>query len=243
MSRLFDRTLSQALAVVIGAIAEPFTLAAWAYTSDTTNYLTVLSVGDADDTDYHVLRLAGGEVGDPVQALSYDGVGSNSANSTAPYPANTWHHVAGVWEASNSRHVYLDGGNEDTSVGNRVIVGADRAAVGVTADSTPFGYMDGRVAEAAIWTVALAKIEIQQLAAGYCPLFVRPQSLLAYWPLIRDEDQDKVGDFDLTAINAPTVATHAPVIYPAPFPLPPIAVPPVGWHRHQSMTGVSARLA
>jgi hypothetical protein len=52
------------------------------------------------------------------------------------------------------------------------------------------------------------------LAAGFSPLFVRPQSLVAYWPLIRDNDNDIVGGYDMTAYNTPTVAAHPPVIYP-----------------------------
>ena len=58
------------------------------------------------------------------------------------------------------------------------------------------------------------------LARGYSPLFVRPQNLVAYWPLIRDEDQDRVGGYDMAAYNTPSVAAHPPIIYSAQLHIP-----------------------
>ena len=60
---------------------------------------------------------------------------------------------------------------------------------------------------------ALTDAEAAILAAGYSPLFVRPQSIRAYWPLIRGS-ADRVGGFALTEHNAPTVEDQSPVIYP-----------------------------
>jgi hypothetical protein len=81
--------------------------------------------------------------------------------------------------------------------------------------------MSGSIAEAAIWNVALTDAKVAILAAGFSPLFVDPQSLVAYWPLVRDTDDDVVGGYDMTAYNTPTVASHPPKIF---YPVSPHSV-------------------
>jgi len=71
------------------------------------------------------------------------------------------------------------------------------------------------LAEAGLWDAALTDAEVAILGVGYSPLFVRPQSLVAYWPLVRDA-KDRVGGYDLTAGGGPVVAAHPRIIYPSP---------------------------
>ena len=52
------------------------------------------------------------------------------------------------------------------------------------------------------------------LDAGYSPLFVRPQNLVFYAPLVR-EAVDIVGGVALTPTNSPTISVHPPIIYPS----------------------------
>lgn len=77
-------------------------------------------------------------------------------------------------------------------------------------------FADGRVAEAAIWNVALTASEVAALAKGVSPLQIRPASLQAYWPLIgrQSPEPDWVGGFNLTLTNAPANAAHVPVMPP-----------------------------
>ena len=74
--------------------------------------------------------------------------------------------------------------------------------------------MAGRIAEAAIWNVALTDSEVQALASGVSPLRVRPESLQAYWPLFAVTgnaiDYSGKGN-DLTDNGTVGVADHAPV--------------------------------
>jgi len=79
-------------------------------------------------------------------------------------------------------------------------------------------YFSGRIAEPAVWDVSLSDDEIALLAKGFSPLFFRPQNLAAYWPLIALEDiNDRIGGFNMTAVNTPVTADHMPkIIYPAP---------------------------
>lgn len=215
MARAFASGSSEYLLVNQAVVSgTPFTLACCFYpTQDTANQV-LLSVADKDDGDYHGLWASGAQAGDPLRANTWTGGADYIAETSTGFTINTWHHGCGVWAADNDRRVYIDGGSKGTNADNWTVANIDRFRISASADATPFGYFDGRIAEAAVWDVALTDAEVAILAKGYSPLLVRPASLVAYWPLIRDEDQDRVGGYDLTAFNTPSIATHCPVLYP-----------------------------
>lgn len=128
--------------------------------------------------------------------------------------ANTWHHVVARITVDDDHDIFTNGNKTDGSI-DEPVPSITNVAFGALRDSSPSNYSDGAVAEAFIYDVALTDAEIAALAAGYSPLFIRPASLQAYWPLIRDEDQDRRGGYDLTAYNTPTILEHPPVIYPS----------------------------
>jgi hypothetical protein len=121
---------------------------------------------------------------------------------------NNWHHV--IFSADNSNaFVYVDG----SQVGNGASVGS--LSSGSSTNDLRIGGsvlpMNGKIAEAAIWDVALSAGERTALAKGAKPNRVRPQSLALYAPLLRD-----LADYDsartLTNNNSATVADH-PRVY------------------------------
>ena len=224
MARLFDDGASEyCYRDGAPATAAPLTMACWFYSDDITILQIPMYLGDKDQDNVHFfeLQLAGNVAGDPVRASASD-AGNSTAASSAGYSANTWHHACAVFAAADSRSAYIDGGNKGSNAVARTPAGIDRVAIGARADSAPGSYMSGRVAEPAIWNVALTDTEVASLAAGYSPLFIRPQNLVAYWSLIRDEDQDRVGGYDLTAVNAPSIASHVPIRYPFGAQIPSI---------------------
>jgi len=214
MARLFNRAAQEYLEnTSFAALAEPLTLAAWFYSDNATAFQMILGVGDDSADKDWTIQAAGNIAGDPIYAQSFTGGTPSEAVTTTGYSTNTWHHACGLFIAANSRAAFIDGGSKGTNAGNQVVNGIDTVRIGTAADQT-IGYFSGRIAEAAVWDVALADEEVASLAKGYSPLLIRPQSLIAYWPLVRDEDQDRVGGFDLTAINTPSIAPHSPAIYP-----------------------------
>jgi hypothetical protein len=167
----------------------------------------------------------GSEAGDPVHWRARDAGVNSDAKTTAGYSANTWHHACGVEYSSNSRAAFLDGGNKGTNAVLSTPAGLDTTSIGVALRAGgPIGYLDGMVAEVAIWSAALTDAEVAILALGYLPLAVRPQSLVAYWRLIRDTDEDIVGGYSLTAVNGPSIGAHCRVIESAPPTLGMLAV-------------------
>lgn len=219
MARLFDDASSEYLRVESTPITgTPVTMACWFYSDTITQNQYLLSVGDKDVTSrFYGIRAGGGDAGDPVQAIRVAAEGGNTCATTTGYSANTWHHACGVYSADDAVAAFLDGGGKNTGGGTFTPAGWDSVSIATSSDSTPSFFTSGRIAEAALWNVALTDAEVAILAEGYSPLFVRPQNLMAYWPLIRDTDDDIVGGYSMTPINTPSVAAHAPMLYPT-FP-------------------------
>lgn len=217
---------------------EPFAFAASFYaTSD--QYRTILSIGDSAGTYYFALRLQAADPAGVVAAMVYDG-STKDATSTANYALNTLNYGCAIYAATNDRRAFLNGGNKGTNAEARNAVTMNRTTIGVSADSTPLGYFSGYIAEAGVWDLTnwpgatasdkadeFERVAVPALAAGYSPLFFM-LGLNAYWSEIRS-DQDRVGGYDMTAYNAPTIAAHPPVIYPAmPFIITAPAAAPAG---------------
>jgi len=216
MARLFDDAASQYLEYGGAVVTDyPFSVAIWFY-SDSTAKQTLFWVGDKDAPDNYFEMQLSGETSGTVAATARGNDIEQHANTSSTYSTNTWHHTAAVFTDATDRAAFLDGGNKGTDNVDTTPSGLDRSTIGRSADSTPSDYMSGRIAEVGVWNVALTDAEVAILARGYSPLFVRPQNLVAYWPLIRDEDQDRVGGYDMTAYNTPTIAAHPRVLYPAP---------------------------
>ena len=207
MARLFDDGSSQYLSVASAPVTDyPFTLSAWANSNDDTIAQYVLSLGDlSEPDDFFVVRFVGNQGGDPVEFLRVSSGSASNCQATSGYTANTWHHLCAVGSASNDVAMFIDGGNKGTSNDDRAANNWDGCRIGTSADSTPSSYMSGAIAHAAIWNAALTDAEVAALAAGADPRTIRPESLAAYWPLVRT-DQDIVGGYDMTATNNPTWA-------------------------------------
>ncbi len=142
---------------------------------------------------------------------------SAMAVTSGSVSTGVWHHAAGVMATSASLKVYLDAGSTGSTNTGTNPVGLNEFTLGMGSIVAPFGPWDGELADVAVWNVALSGEEVASLANGFSPLLVRPDGLAAYWPLIRDADQDIVGDNNLSSVGAMTVEDHSPVmIYPAP---------------------------
>jgi hypothetical protein len=223
MARTFDDASSQYLELGSAVVTDPpFSISAWFYCDDDTNWQTLVFLGDSadDDADTHRLQLesAGASV-----VMTSKHTGWKAANTSVGYSENTWHHACGIVAATDDRSVFIDGGSKGTNNDNEVVEGVDQTSIGRNSDAVPDNYFSGSLAEIAIWNTGLSDAEAAILAKGYSPLFVHPENLVAYWPLIRDSDDDYVGGHDMTAGGGPTIAAHMPkLLYPAP---PHIIVP------------------
>ena len=190
----------------------PLSLSAWFKIDDLTHTGGILGVGaSGSGNDLWGLDAAGTVGGDPLRFFSFD-TSFSSADSSTGFSADTWHHACGVELSASSRAVYLDGGSKGTNADTRTPDGSDEVQIGQYARSTGDGDLLGDVAEAAIWNVALTDAEALILSKGYSPLFVRPESLVFYMPLVRDI-YDVIGAIAFTDVST-TLTDHPAIIYP-----------------------------
>lgn len=216
MARLFDDAANQYLEIDSAVVSSyPLTMACWFYTDNDALGQALMGVLDKDvAAHYHLLQAAGGAVGDPVRYTAIAGVAPQQADTTSGYSINTWHHACAVGADSTTRAAFLDGGNKGTNAVDLTPANLDRTSIGRRGSSAPAWYMSGYIAEAAVWSAALTDEEVAILAEGISPLLVRPQNLVFYCPLIRDDDEDIIGGLSLGAGGGPTVGPHCRVIYP-----------------------------
>lgn len=211
MARNFIAASSQSLTSASSPVSGmPFTVACWvrpvAQTAAAIRELIQLRDAAAH-TYFFSLATTGG-----VTAGLFDGtVNDSTAVTSALVTAGAWNHAVAVYAGTSSRSAYLNGGNKVTSVVATSAVTPNEVDVGMYAG---IQFMNGDIAEGAIWSIALTDTEIASLALGVSPLLIRPTSLVSYWPLVGVESPERdrmVAKIDLALTNAPAQATHPPM--------------------------------
>lgn len=189
MAYLFDGTNDYIEATSAAVTAVPLTMACWFRPANATTNFSLMSLSvDTGATDRFVIQAAGAVSGDPVRIqITQAATTSNTAVSASGYTANNWWHAAGVFTSATSRKAFINGvgGTADTT--NVAPSGVNRTGIGyhITSGSRTV-FMNGRIAEAAIWSEALTDAEIASLATGIRPSLVRPDKLAFYAPLVRE---------------------------------------------------------
>lgn len=209
MARQFVAASSQKLAVLATPVtAYPFTMAAWVYADDVNAFYSVMHYGDKDVANiYWGIYLAGANTGDPVRIVSRNTT-FYSNDTTTGFTAGVWFHVAGVWVSATERYVYINGGSKGGGTGQSSVLfsaAIDRLSIGVFDTSSPSGYLNGRVAEAAIWNTNLSDAQVAALAAGGLPYTVQGANLAGYWHLFGNSSPEP----DYTANNNALTVTGA----------------------------------
>lgn len=150
-----------------------------------------------------------------LRCQQYVGSSGEVAGSTA-IATGTWYQGGAAFAANNSRTLYLNGVSEGTnSTSLSGLSGLSATVLGRLEWSSNIQYFPGLIAEAGVWSVSLGTDEWAMLGAGVSPLLVRPQSLVAYWPLIgrASPEPDLRGGFNLT-LTGTAQADHPRVYYP-----------------------------
>ena len=191
----------------------PMTMGTWFYDNDTLNSGSIMSVGTWASYDAYGINSHSDE---KVQTAIYV-AGATYYSEKTGVTNNKWEYSAGVFASSTDRKIYLNGGDTPgTDTADQTPANADRLTIGSYVADGSYGRsrFKGGIAESAMWDVALTAAEIDILAAGYSPLFVRPQNLVFYAPLIRGY-QELIGGLSLVYANEPADMEHPPIIYPA----------------------------
>ena len=205
MARLFAAVsieyLEAASAVVL---ATPLTMACWTKLTTTAAYRAIMGISNGG-AEYFGLHHYGTWDGQVI-ARTRSEVSDQQARSTAFITDTDWHHTCAVFSAVDARAAYLDGGDKGVNSDSSTPAGIDRTQIGTCGGEDE---IDGIVAYPAIWNCALTDAEVLSLALGKFPWQVRPESLVAYWPL-GDDIRDHVGQYHMTAYNSPIWTPHPP---------------------------------
>jgi hypothetical protein len=220
MARDFDGVNQLLYCATAPITTVPLSMACW-FNSDSITIqqflLALVNYTGGSGGGFWALTANGDVAGDPVHATTYQTGGTTRfASSTSGYAANVWHHICGVFSANNARAVYLDGGNKGTDANASTPANVTYFSIGTLyRTDNPGVYTNGRIAEAAIWNVALTDDEAAILAKGISPLSVRPVSLFGYWPLIGkyNPEIDRINGNSLSLANAPVAAAHPRIFY------------------------------
>ena len=137
---------------------------------------------------------------------------------------NPWFHQVGIFAADASRLAYVNGsGNSWSNANNspQTLTDPDIIGIGYGPTSGSNRYSKGEIAECALYNVALDAKDIDALAAGFSPLFVKPSALVGYWPLGGPlvsalSGADVFGRYDLSITGTLTETLHPPIFYPTP---------------------------
>lgn len=189
----------------------PMTIAAWAFMDSTNNAISVGSVTSGSLTRHQIAFNAGGF---PFASAVNTGGTPGTAQGSTAYSSNQWYHLAGVFVSSTDRRVYVDGVPQATNTTAITLGVVDRTTIGMRISSGAVGtYWAGRIAEFAVWSAQLTEADLRALAAGAKPTRVRPDALMAYFPLPGEASPEpnwKGTAGNLT--NAPTQGSH-PRVY------------------------------
>jgi len=214
---LFDDASSEYLEYAAALVSEPpLTMASWfrAQSDSVGSVLVCISKPESFNT-YYALHFAGELTGDPVIAVTRCEGSPKYATTTTGYTVDTWHHACGVWAATDDRRAYIDGGSRGVEHTPASPTGLSATAIGRLTRSTPSNYMNGDIACPAVWDAALTDDEVAALATGIWPPLIRPESLVAFWPLYNVNDmRDIKGGYNLTAYNTPTTAENPRILMP-----------------------------
>lgn len=230
MARLFDATqFERLLGTAVITANSPLAFVVWFNISNVTDVHTLLAMcSDTTDTQNMALFANTALAGDPVTFQMNSGGAWEVNETTTGVTVDTWHHAAGIWVPGTESRVFIDGGSKNV-IPSAVYPTRNRTGIGALPRLTPGAYTTGAIAEVAIYHLAyfpgplntdradqFEKI-LPSLAAGFSPLNF-PLGLAAYWPLHRlngaGDDEDIIGGYDMTPVNAPTWADHPGVIMP-----------------------------
>lgn len=209
-SRVFDDGSHQYLEYDGAVLSDaPCTISGFIKTDDLSTSQFLLSIGDMTSYSRYISLNLVNNGSDMEVRANFRGAAANTYAPSSTYISlNTWHHIAGVYVSDTERYAYLDGGSKGSdTTDSGAVTGLNKTAIAALEYNPGRIYgISGKASHIAIWNVALTDAEVARLAAGALPTEIRPEALVAYWPLI-DDDNDPIGGYNMTPYNSPTWST------------------------------------
>lgn len=126
--------------------AFPYAVGGWIQTTTTASSGTMAGFAtDSVADQYSISLYRAGQSNETIYRAA--STASNQANALGTLAANTWGLFHSVWDASNDRSAWFNGGNKDTSSASRIAPYLmDSFDIGRIGDSSPGAYLSGQTA-------------------------------------------------------------------------------------------------
>jgi hypothetical protein len=191
MARTFNGSSDFLLiASTLGISDAPMSMSCQFINANDSALLNMVSLSDGSN-DAHALDYRGDTADNLLRAYSNDSGVATGAASSVPNSGVAGYIVVGTWTSTSSRRIHyrsIGTGTHTDSPSNTTLVTPDAMSEwNIGRYSASIGrYANGVMSHVGIWNVALDAGEALSLTRGFPPRRVRPQSLVAYFPLIRN---------------------------------------------------------
>lgn len=200
--------------------------ASWAETNK--DWIVIFSDNFTDSNNSVVLSKT---IGNPDEVIASTRDASSDSNAQEQHPDgtydDTWVMIAGVFTSTVLRDVYVeDSANTGQATAEKILVNP-LDSLRICGQMSGFNFMTGRIAEPAIFDVALTTAMIDDLQTGaqqgIRPNLVDPTNCIGYWRLKKNQashpDESGNGGPTLTVNGATWSDQHPQIAGDAPEPL------------------------
>lgn len=219
-SRQFTETSGQFMARTTAPVSTyPCTISVWYKPSNNTSNQSIVYLGSATDQRRFLIYRTS-SVSNNFAAMDNRSNGGAViqiiVSTTQLNSSTTWYHVVGVYASATDRKLYVNGVFEASDTNSMTTTSLDKMGIGARAAPAPsYGlYANAKIAEVAIWNVALSSAEILSLAKGANPQAVQPAALKSYIPLCTglSPDIDFLGG-TIGLTNSPSASVDHPPVF------------------------------
>jgi hypothetical protein len=220
VARSFDGSADYLLSTTVPVSGYLFTMACWVYVNSLATSPYVFQFGNSGDAASRLgLHI---ETSGALSGSTRNGANTRTWTTTATLSTGTWNHIQATFSSETTVECWLNGVSTGSYVSavDATFASFNRVCLGALPRSTISNFLNGYIAEAAIWNSGLAGGSAAMLTAGMSPLFVRPDLLVAYWPLhgrggAGGNEESWVGAGSvMSQTSSPGVVDHPRIIYP-----------------------------
>jgi hypothetical protein len=219
MARNFVKASSQKLVQASAVLtAVPLTMACWARpTVAAGTAFGIISIDDNTTANRFMVWVSA--AGKPSLVVN----ATFTLNHATSYTQNVWGHYCGVFKANTgalARSIFFNGTGKVSNTSSATPGAMTQTVAGFGGGSS---FMDGDIAEYAIWNIALTDAEVAIIGSAttpISPLLMHPESLVFYAPLLSpvvNPEIELMRARNLTpSASVPTLADHPRIFYPKP---------------------------
>lgn len=215
MSRSFVNTSDHLDSSGISISDTPFTMAIWYKYASTASSNAFITIGESGTgNNWFILRgITSAPKSLQIEEKDTVASGVNSKQGVGSGDTATWHLAVGVFTSHSSRTAFIDGGGATVGSGTRTASGMNVVKISGDTAASPGQAMNGKLAHAAIWNIALSDAQVYSLLYLY-PNQVAVGNLVNYWPLTNNQSPEPdygSGNLPLT-VTGTTFSTDNPNI-------------------------------